>query len=58
MEITKKVIEDLIGQKVQNYEIETAYYEDGVLRLNITVTPKTSVEKIKITIKPNKSKQV
>ena len=56
MEITKKVIEDLIGQKVQNYEIETAYYEEGVLRLNIVVTPKRSVEKIKITIKPNKSK--
>ena len=58
MEITKKVIEDLIGQKVQNYEIETAYYEEGVLRLNIVVTPKRSVEKIKITVKPTKSKQM
>ena len=56
MEITKKELETLLGQKVQDYKVESVYDKNGVLHLNIVVQPKKTTEKVKITIKPVRSK--
>ena len=55
MEITKKEIETLLGQKVKDYKVESVYDKNGVLHLNIVVQPKKAVEKVKITIKPKRA---
>ena len=55
MEITKKELETLLGQKVQDYKVESTYDKNGVLHLNIVVQPKQTLEKIKITIKPKRA---
>lgn len=55
MEITKKELETLLGQKVQDYKVESIYDKNGVLHLKIDVQPQTSVEKVKITIKPKRA---
>jgi hypothetical protein len=55
MEITKKELETLLGQKVQNYKVESVYDKNGVLHLNIVVQPKKTTEKVKITIKPKQA---
>jgi hypothetical protein len=54
MEITKKEIETLLGQKVQDYTVESVYDEKGILHLKIDVLPKKSPEKVKIIIKPSR----
>ena len=56
MEITKKEIETLLGQKVEDYKVESDYDKNGVLHLNIVVQPKKAADKVKITIKRVKSK--
>jgi len=56
MEITKKEIETLLGQKVEDYKVESVYDKNGVLHLNIVVQPKKAADKVKITIKRVKSK--
>jgi hypothetical protein len=55
MEITKKEIETLLGQEVQDYKVESVYDKNGVLHLKIDVLPKKSTEKVKITIKPKRA---
>jgi hypothetical protein len=55
MEITKKEIETLLGQEVQDYKVESVYDKNGVLHLKIDVTPKKSTEKVKIIIKPKRA---
>ena len=55
MEITKKELETLLGQKIQNYTVESVYSEKGVLHLKIEVLPKKSIEKVKVTIKPRQA---
>jgi len=55
MEITKKELETLLGQQVQDYKVESVYDKDGVLHLKIDVLPEKSTEKVKITIKPKQA---
>lgn len=55
MEMTKEEVEKLLGYEIVNFKVtKKAYRGRKVSRITLAVQPKTSVESIIVSIKPNK----
>jgi ABC-type oligopeptide transport system substrate-binding subunit len=54
MEITKKEVEELIGDKVLTYKVTKSYRGYKVVKVKVVAVKATDSKEVTITLKPNK----